>query len=162
MSYDKPQPLDERHLLAAIALAAAARENGNHPFGALLTDAEGNVVLEAENSVVTDSDVTAHAETNLVRKASRALTPEQLAASTLYTSTEPCAMCAGAIYWSGIRRVVYALGEDELCVLAGVGGDHPLLALPSRQVFAHGSPVVEVSGPFLHEEAAAVHADFWS
>lgn len=161
MSPDMLQPLDEHPLRAAIALAAAARKNGNHPFGALLTDAEGRIVLEAENSVVTDSDVTAHAETNLVRKASRTLTPQQLAAATLYTSTEPCAMCAGAIYWSGIRRVVYALGEDELCDLAGASGNHPLLALPSRKVFAHGNPVVDVAGPFLYESAAAVHADFW-
>jgi tRNA(Arg) A34 adenosine deaminase TadA len=162
LTHDIPPPLDEHLLRAALAIAARARKNGNHPFGALLTDGEGRVILEAENTVVTDSDVTAHAETNLVRSASRTLTPQQLAAATLYTSTEPCAMCAGAIYWSGIRRVVYALGEDELCVLAGAGGEHPLLALPSRQVFAHGSPVVEVAGPFLHDEAAAVHADFWT
>lgn len=86
-----PQPLDECLLLAAIAIAARARKNGNHPFGALLTDGEGRVVLEAENTVVTDSDVTAHAETNLVRSASRTLTSQQLTAATLYTSTEPCA-----------------------------------------------------------------------
>ncbi|WP_323188149.1 deaminase [Streptomyces sp. NBC_00237] len=83
-------------------------------------------------------------------------------AATLYTSTEPCAMCAGAVYWSGIRRVVYALGEDELCALAGASGHHPLSALPSRKVFAHGNPVVDVVGPFLYESAAAVHDDFWT
>jgi tRNA(Arg) A34 adenosine deaminase TadA len=154
-------PQGERLLAAAIGLARRARDNGNHPFGALLAAPYGDVLCEAENTVVTDGDVTGHAELNLVSKASRALTAAQLAAATLYTSTEPCAMCSGAIYWSRIPRVVYALGEDELAVLAGGGGEL-LLQLPSRQVFAAGSPAVEVSGPHLHDAAAAVHQGFWS
>lgn len=149
------------HLLAAINLAARARKHGNHPFGALLTDATGNVLVTAENTVITEHDVTGHAETNLVREASRTLTPDQLAEATLYTSTEPCAMCSGAIYWSGIRRVVYALGATELNVLAGVDPEEPLLDLPCRQIFAAGGNTVEVSGPYLYEEAAAVHLGYW-
>ena len=97
--------VDETLLLRAIQLARAARDGGNHPFGALLAGADGVVALEAENTVVTGSDATGHAETNLVRLASRAHTRDELAAMSLYTSTEPCAMCAGAIYWSGIARV---------------------------------------------------------
>ena len=119
------------------------------------------MLREAENTVVTGGDVTGHAELNLVSKACRALAPGQLAAATLYTSTEPCAMCSGAIYWSRIPRVVYALGEDELAVLAG-GGGQLILQLPSRQVFAAGSTAVEVSGPHLRDAAAAVHQDFWT
>ncbi|MFJ9690886.1 nucleoside deaminase [Kitasatospora sp. NPDC101183] len=149
------------HLLTAIELAASAREHGNHPFGALLTDRAGNLLLTAENTVLTDHDVTGHAETNLVRLASRTLTPAQLADTTLYTSTEPCAMCSGAIYWSGIPRVVYALAATELNVLAGVDPEEPLLDLPCRQVFAAGGNTVEVSGPYLYTEAAAVHAGYW-
>lgn len=151
---------DERLLTAAIGLARRARDNGNHPFGALLADQAGNVLCGAENTVVTAGDVTGHAELNLVSKACRTLTAGQLATATLYTSTEPCAMCSGAIYWSRIPRVVYALGEDELAVLAGGGGEL-ILQLPSRQVFAAGSPAVEVSGPHLHDAAATVHQDFW-
>jgi tRNA(Arg) A34 adenosine deaminase TadA len=154
-------PQDERLLTAAIGLARRARDNGNHPFGALLATLSGDMLCEAENTVVTEGDVTGHAELNLVSKACRALTADQLAAATLYTSTEPCAMCSGAIYWSRVPRVVYALGEDELAVLAGNGGGL-LLQLPSRQVFAAGSPAVEVSGPHLHDAAAAVHEGFWS
>ncbi|MBV6699719.1 nucleoside deaminase [Kitasatospora aureofaciens] len=149
------------HLLTAIELAASAREHGNHPFGALLTDHTGKVLLTAENTVLTDHDVTGHAETNLVRLASRTLTPAQLADATLYTSTEPCAMCSGAIYWSGIPRVVYALAASELNVLAGVDPEEPLLDLPCRQVFAAGGNTVDVSGPYLYAEAAAVHAGYW-
>ncbi|MFJ2190615.1 nucleoside deaminase [Kitasatospora sp. NPDC087861] len=149
------------HLLEAIGLAAGAREHGNHPFGALLTGPDGSVLLTAENTVLTDHDVTGHAEINLVRLASRTLAPAQLAGATLYTSTEPCAMCAGAIYWSGIRRVVYALAATELNDLAGADPDEPLLDLPCRQVFAAGGGTVEVSGPHLYDEAAAVHAGYW-
>lgn len=152
---------ERAHLLAAIDLAAAARRHGNHPFGALLAVPTGTVLLTAENTVLTERDITGHAETNLVRHAGRTLTPDQLAAATLYTSTEPCAMCSGAIYWSGVRRVVYALAATRLNVLAGAKPGEPLLDLPCRQVFAAGGGTVAVSGPHLDDEAAAVHAGYW-
>jgi len=60
---------DERYLLRAIDLAARARSKGNEPFGALIVDPDGNVLVEAENTVVTARDCTAHAETNAVREA---------------------------------------------------------------------------------------------
>jgi tRNA(Arg) A34 adenosine deaminase TadA len=154
-------PQDERLLADAIDLAQQARDHGNHPFGALLAGPSGEVLCQAENTVVTQNDITNHAELNLVSTACRTLTVEQLATATLYTSTEPCAMCCGAIYWSRIPRVVYALGEDELAVLVGDSSEL-VLQLPSRQVFAAGSPKVEVSGPHLYDEAAAVHRDFWT
>ncbi|NUP15577.1 MAG: nucleoside deaminase [Streptomyces sp.] len=148
-------------MLAAIELAARARKNGNHPFGALLTDSAGTVILTAENTVLTQRDLTGHAETNLVRLASRRLEPSQLGEATMYTSAEPCAMCSGAIYWSGVRRVVYALAATELNVLAGVDPDEPLLDLPCRRVFEAGGSLVKVSGPYLYEDAAAVHVGYW-
>ncbi|MDF3299284.1 nucleoside deaminase [Streptomyces tropicalis] len=159
-----PDPLtdqDRAHLLAAIELAARGRQHGNHPFGALLTDAQGNVLLTAENTVLTERDLTGHAETNLVRSASRLLEPGQLRHATVYTSTEPCAMCAGALHWSGVRRVVYALAAGELNVLAGADPEEPVLDLPCRRVFEAGGGLVEVAGPYLYEEAVAVHAGFW-
>ncbi|MFI8239391.1 nucleoside deaminase [Streptomyces sp. NPDC085866] len=160
-SPNKPTDRDRAHLLAAIELAADARKHGNHPFGALLTDSAGKVLLTAENTVLTERDVTGHAETNLVRSASRTLEPNRLIEATMYTSTEPCAMCSGAVYWSGIRRVVYALAATELNVLAGADPNEPLLDLPCRQVFESGGNTVEVSGPYLYEEAAAVHTGYW-
>lgn len=75
----------ERHLLAAIELARRSRANGNHPFGALLVDADGEVVLEGENTVLTAQDCTGHAETNLIRMASERFDPEFLSRCTLYT-----------------------------------------------------------------------------
>jgi tRNA(Arg) A34 adenosine deaminase TadA len=146
-------------LRTAISLAASAREHGNQPFGALLADENGQVVLTAENTITTARDATGHAETNLVRLASAQFSAEQLAKTTLYTSTEPCPMCSGAIFWSGIGRVVYALSEDGLY---GMTGESPeSLKLPCREVFARAGRPVEVVGPLLEAEAAQVHAGFW-
>ncbi|WP_235947152.1 nucleoside deaminase [Nocardia terrae] len=151
---------DEQYLLRAIELAALARVRGNHPFGALLV-MDGDTVLVAGNTVVTERDATGHAEVNVVRQATRRFSAEELHTASLYTSTEPCAMCAGAVYWSGIGRVVYALGEDELLALTGAHHENPTMALPCRTVFAAGQRRVEVEGPFLADRAAAVHAGFW-
>jgi tRNA(Arg) A34 adenosine deaminase TadA len=153
---------DDRYLLAAIELARQARDNGNHPFGALLVDADGNVVVESENTVVTGRDCTGHAETNVMRVASGHFDSEFLQGCTLYTSTEPCAMCAGAIYWANVRRVVFALSEEDLRGIAGHNPDNALLAIPCREVFARGDHEVEVSGPHLEEEARRVHEGFWA
>lgn len=149
------------HLKASISVAWRSRENGNHPFGAVLVDEHNRVVLEAENTVVTGRDSTGHAETNLVRLATQQFSPEQLAYHTLYSSTEPCAMCAGAIHWSQIGRVVYALSEDDLYGIIGPSPEH--LLLPCREVFAHSRRHIEVYGPIasLEIEARAVHKDFW-
>ena len=152
--------VDAEHLRRTLLLARTARENGNHLFGALLVDAAGEVVLEAENTVLTEHDCTNHAELNLVRAASRRYDEATLGGCTLYTSTEPCAMCAGAIYWSGLGRVVFALSGAALNGMVEGGGEAEL-ALPCREVFARGGRVVDVSGPHLEQEARAVHEGFW-
>ena len=94
-------------------------------------------------------------------RAARLLTPAQLARCTLYSSAEPCAMCAGAIYWCGIGRVVYALSEHRLLTLTGDHPENPTFALPCREVFARGQRRIEVVGPCLEDDAAAAHAGFW-
>jgi tRNA(Arg) A34 adenosine deaminase TadA len=149
-------------LRRAIGLAARSRAEGNHPFGALIVFAEGKVLAEAINRAVRGKgDATGHAELEAVRAASAAHPPEVLRAATLYSSAEPCAMCAGAIYWSGIGRVVYGLSEARLLALTGNHPENPTLALPCREVFARGQRAIEVIGPLLEDEAAADHAGFW-
>jgi tRNA(Arg) A34 adenosine deaminase TadA len=145
----------------AFRLADEAREHGNHPFGALLADPDGSVLIEAENKVVSDSDCAGHAETNLVRAACRTLAQAAMTTATLYTSTEPCAMCAGAIYWAGMSRVVFGLRESELRALTGADPDKPTLALGCRDLFARGQRPIEVVGPVLEDDARAVHDGFW-
>ena len=153
--------IDIQHLRMAIEVAGNAREHGNHPFGAILVDEQNQVLLKAENTVVTGKDCTGHAETNLMRFASQHFSEEELATCTLYTSTEPCVMCAGAIHWGNVRRVVYALSEITLYEIAGPSPDH--LLLPCREVFTHSQSPVEVEGPALEldAEARAVHVGFW-
>ena len=150
---------DRRWLERAVALAWQARERGDHPFGALLV-LPGGGLLEALNSVVTGGDPTGHAETNLVRLAGKA-DRASLSGSVLYTSTEPCAMCAGAIYWSGIGRVVFALSELSLRAIASSQQGTPTMNLPCRTVFAAGRRATTVLGPAIESEAATPHHGFW-
>jgi tRNA(Arg) A34 adenosine deaminase TadA len=161
-STPSPAPGHVPLLLEAVATAAASRAAGHHPFGALLADGDGTVLLSAQNTVTTGPDATGHAETNLVRLASGTYDEERLATTTMYTSTEPCAMCAGAVYWSGIGRVVYAVSEIELYEMTGADPRNRTLLLPCREVFARGSRTVEVVGPVELPEARDVHAGFWA
>jgi tRNA(Arg) A34 adenosine deaminase TadA len=146
----------ERLTRQAIELARQARAAGNHPFGALLV-VDDTVVLTAQNTVNTDRDPTAHAETNLVSEAIRRLTPEQIRRSVLYTSCEPCAMCTGKIYWAGIRSIVYALSSKELATLAGGN-----FLIPCAELFARAADMVHIMGPLLVDEARDVHLGYWS
>lgn len=145
---------DQKLLRVAIALSARARDAGNQPYGALLADADGRVLLEAVNSQVIDRDCTAHAELNLVRAASRQFEPRALAGCTVYASGEPCPMCAGALYWAGVGRVVFALSIATMTELAGPAADE--LDMPCADVFATGMRRVEVVGPALEAEARRV------
>jgi len=151
---------DLKFTRASIEIARRARNNGNHPFGALLVDEHGQIVIETENTVVTSKDCTGHAETNLMRKASSKYDNAFLAKCTIYTSTEPCPMCAGAIFWGNVRRVVYGLSEESLYELAG-GDSEDVLFLPCRELFGKGLKHIEVIGPILEDEARKVHVGFW-
>ena len=157
--------LDHEALLRrAIALAVAAREHGNKPFGALLADAGGNIVVEAENTEYTDRDATRHAEVNLLSKACREVGPAPLDRFVMYASTEPCAMCAGAAFFAGVRAVVFGLAGETLTPM-WVTDDAPapaLLDLSCRSVFAHcPAHPTAVVGPLLEQEAMVPHAGFW-
>jgi len=146
----------------SIALSEESKRRGRHPFGALVADENGNVIAFAgNNSMPPEGDPTQHAELVAASLASQKLTPEQLAKSTLYTSAEPCCMCSGAIYWTGIGRVVFALSEHTLLGLTGDHPENPTFSLPCREVFARGQRKVEVQGPMLESEAAAPHHGFW-
>lgn len=149
------------HLRRAIEVARRARERGNHPFGAILVGEDNRVLLEAENTVNTERDCTGHAETNLIRLAWQQFDPATLRQCTLYTSTEPCAMCAGAIHWGGVGRVVFALSEASLYAMIGRPFENETMQLPCREVFARSGRPVEVIGPLIEDEAKVVHEGFW-
>jgi tRNA(Arg) A34 adenosine deaminase TadA len=153
--------LDEHFLRRSFDVARRAITHGNHPFGAILVDANGNVLIEVENGYMPAHDGTAHAERLLATQACTTLAADVLRNATLYTSAEPCAMCAGAIYWAGIGRVVYGLSEHRLRTVTGNHPENPTLDLPCRDVFKSGQRATEVRGPLLEDEAEALHVGVW-
>lgn len=150
------------HLRETLVISAESRKQGNHPFGALLAGPDGEVLLRCGNSHSVDGGP-GHAEANVAREAARRWPPEFLSGCTLYTATEPCAMCTGATYWSGIGRIVFGLSETRLAELTGDNPENLTLDLDCRTVLAAGRRAVAVEGPFaeLEGEIAAVHAGFW-
>jgi tRNA(Arg) A34 adenosine deaminase TadA len=154
--------LDEHFLRRSFDVARRAITHGNHPFGAILVDANGNVLIEVENGYMPAHDGTAHAERLLATRACTTLAADVLRNATLYTSAEPCAMCAGAIYWAGIGRVVYGLSEHRLRTVTGNHPENPTLDLPCRDVFKSGQRATEVRGPLLEDEAEALHVGVWN
>jgi len=159
----QPTGRDLELLRHSIELSAQSRRNGRHPFAALVADEHGTVIAQAENnSMPPEGDPTQHAELRVVAAAARLLSPEQLARCTLYTSAEPCCMCAGAVYWANVGRVVYGLSEHGLLGLTGDHPENPTFSLPCRDVFARGQRKVEVIGPLLEDEASQPHVGFWN
>jgi tRNA(Arg) A34 adenosine deaminase TadA len=155
-SYDAPL------LRQAFDVARRSRAGGDHPFGSVIADGDGRLLMEQGNGYTSEGgDRTAHAERLIASRAARAYDLKFLARCTLYTSAEPCAMCAGAIYWAGIGRVVYGQTEKALKAQTGAHEGNPTLDLPCAIVFAAGQRPTELVGPLLEDEAAQLQADFW-
>jgi tRNA(Arg) A34 adenosine deaminase TadA len=157
-----PSELDEHFLRRSFEVARRALTHGNHPFGAILVGQDRTVLIEAENGYMPSHDGTAHAERLLASQACTTLGADVLKGATLYSSAEPCAMCAGAIYWAGIGRLVYGLSEHRLRDVTGNHPENPTLDLPCREVFKSGQRTTEVRGPLLEDEAEALHAGVWN
>ncbi len=155
------RPEDEALLRRSIDLARAARARGDHPFGALLAGPDGAVLLEAMNTCGSEGDRTGHAERNLMTAASKLYDADFLSRCTMYTSAEPCAMCAGSVYWAGVGRVVHGMSERALKAMIGPDPENLTMDLPCVAVFAAGQRPVEVVGPLLTGESAEVHVGFW-
>jgi tRNA(Arg) A34 adenosine deaminase TadA len=140
----------------AIAASRAALDAGDMPFGATLVSPDGQVLMVARNNQVTSGDCTGHAETVLVRDATARLGAQALRNATVYASGEPCAMCSGAMFWAGIRRVVFAATQSDIA--EALGG--AVLPIGCAAVLAASRPAVEVDGPLLADEANAVLRSF--
>ena len=146
---------DLAFLRRAVELAGEASLSGNPPFGSLIVNG-GRVLAEATNTTLTDDDVSAHPELKLAVWAARSLDPEQARATTLYTSTENCAMCAGAFVIAGLGRLVFAISGDQLRELRGPSASRSPRLLARTVLEAASYPIV-VTGPALVEEGLAVH-----
>ncbi len=159
-----PAALDEQdstYLRQAIAMSRIARERGNRPFGAVAVSGAGELLGETWCDTTETGDCTAHAETRLVRQLSPRFSREVLAGATLYSSGEPCVMCAGAIFWSNIGRVVFGIDAQRLRVFRGERPEQRDAQLSCRDVFQASPHPIECIGPALIEEASDPHIGFW-
>ncbi|MEO0826364.1 MAG: nucleoside deaminase [Cyanobacteria bacterium J06642_9] len=147
------------HLRQANRIAKRAESFGHHPFGAILVAPDHETVLLSQGNV----DTVNHAESVLVRTAVTNFSPDYLWDCTLYTTVEPCAMCAATQYWGNIGRLAYGLSEARLLELTGNHPENPTLDLPCREVFKRGQKAIAVWGPVteVESEIAAVHQQFW-
>jgi len=147
---------DEEYIRDAIELAREAVSDGNTPFGSLLV-VDGTVRKRSRNTTVTENDITAHPELKLARWAARELDADERGACTMYTSTEPCEMCATAIYYAGLNRVVYSVPGNSL---ASVRGQEKSGISCAEVIERKGGPT-DVDGPVLESEGLSVHRDFF-
>ncbi|WP_338413695.1 nucleoside deaminase [uncultured Sphaerotilus sp.] len=161
-TFTRPDPTTAQmlvHLRQAADIARAAMEQGHHPFGALLVAADHETVLLIQGNV----DSVNHAEAVIARQAAAKFDADQLWDCTLYTTVEPCCMCAGTQYWAGIGRLVYGMSETRLRSMTGRHPENPTLDIPCREVFSRGQKPIRVWGPVaeIENELAEVHERFW-
>lgn len=152
------------YLRKANEVAKRACGSGNTPFGAILVDADGKVLMEQGNAEHDLHDATAHAERVLASRASAAFDKKALWDCTLYTTCEPCPMCTGAIYWANIGHIVFGISETKLLEMTGSDDKNPTFNMGADKVIAAGQKDIECLGPFaeVEEEIAAVHKGFWN
>ena len=148
-----------RHLRRANAIAMRSVAMGHHPFGAILVGPDHETILLEQGNAGTVN----HAESVLARTADMNFTPAYLWGCTLYTTVEPCAMCAATQYWANIGRLVYGLDERRLLELTGDHAENPTMDIPSRYIFEHSQKTIHVTGPVpeVEEEIAQLHRAFW-
>jgi tRNA(Arg) A34 adenosine deaminase TadA len=153
---------DQEFLRRAIALSEAAVAQGARPFGAVVCDGEGRIVSEAGSVAPVDPrDWTAHSEMQALRAASATMSWDALGAATIYASGEPCPMCAAAIYWCNIRRLVFSVSEPSMRALRAPYERAAGIAMRCEEIFARCGRRVEVVGPLLEQEGLPVHRQFW-
>lgn len=163
-TFPAEQPVAERdatYLRQAIALSRTARQRGNRPFGSVIVAPDSTVLGAGWNSNGESGDCTAHAEVQAIRAACQRHDRTALEQATLYASGEPCVMCAGAIFWANIRRVVYGIDDQRLRVFRGERLDQRDVELSCRDVFRAAPFAVECTGPSLVDEASQPHVGAW-
>lgn len=148
-----------RHLRRVAAVGERAASFGHHPFGAILVGPDHETVLIEQGNV----DTVNHAEAVLARIAAMNFSSDYLWGCTLYTSVEPCCMCAGTAYWANIGRVVFGMTEERLLEATGNHAENPTMSVSSRYVFDHCQKRVELIGPVadVEDDVMRVQRAFW-
>jgi tRNA(Arg) A34 adenosine deaminase TadA len=141
----------DSHMRKAFELAREAADRGDRPFGSVLVR-DDTVVMADSNRVLTENDIRRHPELHLAHRACREFDPDTRAETVMYTSTEPCPMCAGGMATAGFGRVVYSVGSDEIAEFTG-----SKTSVRSAEILAGVSDVV---GPVLNDEGRQIHEEF--
>ncbi|KAG7820572.1 hypothetical protein KL909_004444 [Ogataea angusta] len=146
------------NLRTCIGVAKRAKAEGRHPFGCILVGPRGEVLLEQGNV-----DTLNHAESTLCREAFRRFGAAFLWDCTLYTTFEPCCMCAGSAYWANIGQIVYGVAETRLLEVTGAAQENMTMSLSCREVIKSGQKPIQVVGPVAELEAEILddHQGFW-
>lgn len=151
-------------LYETVRIAHEAVERGCHPFGALLADKDGNILIEIGNNK--DSSPCLHAETSVMIEAGKKFSAEFLETCSLYTNFEPCVMCTGAVYWTNVGRIVFGLTESQLLECTKDHSENPTFDLPCDKVLEHGQRDMIVCGPTNDEKLKNAilkdHLTFWN
>ncbi len=151
------------YLMEANREAVQARSTGNTPFGAVLVDASGEIIMRQGNAEHDLHDATAHAEFVLASRASRTYDKQYLWGCTLYTTCEPCPMCTGGIYWANIGKIVFGITEERLLEMTGADDKNPTFHMGAEKIIAAGQKEIALEGPIpeMEEEIVEVHKGFW-
>jgi len=149
----------EKHILTANEIALKSVQQGHHPFGAILVDADNETVLMSQGNI----DTVNHAESTLSRLAAEKYSPKHLWRCTLYSTVEPCVMCAGTLYWANIGRLAFGMSERQLLEFTGAHAENPTIDVSCRYVFSHSQKVIKVWGPVASvvNQIAKPHQEFW-
>ena len=142
---------DEQFMREALAEAEAARDDGEVPVGAVVV-LGGGVIARGRNAVIRSSDPTAHAEIAALREAARTIGNYRLPGATVYSTIEPCAMCAGALVHARIARLVYGAKDPK----AGAVESH--FGICTTEFLNHQ---VSVEGGMLEDECRRVLQSFF-
>jgi tRNA(Arg) A34 adenosine deaminase TadA len=166
MKKTKIQEMSEKDveiLYETVRIAHEAVERGCHPFGALLADKDGNILIEKGNDM--HASPCLHAETSVMIEAGSKYSPEFLKECSLYTNFEPCVMCTGAVYWTNVGRIVFGLTEKQLLELTGDNAENPTFSLTTEEVIDRGQKEITLVGPTDDENLKKAilndHIGFW-
>lgn len=143
---------DAKWMREAIAAAEEARKQGEVPVGACIVDAEGRLIATGGNETISESDPSGHAEIVALRKAAKHLGNHRLTGCTLYTTIEPCAMCAGALVHARIARLVYGAPDERF------GAAGTLFNICDNDSLNHR---MEIESGILLEECRKLMQDFF-
>lgn len=148
---------DKYYIKKAIELAYKAKENGDNPFGSILVDEKGEIIMGDKNTVVSDNDITAHPELKIAKRASTKYDKDFLSKCSMYNSAEPCTMCTGAIYRSGIGRIVFGISKKRLHEIKK--DEEGSIKYSIHELLANSDKDIKVIGPMddMKEEVEQPH-----